>query len=432
MQILKQMKGSRAYLWGVRVLYLTYDGLLDPLGQSQILPYLRALQQALPVHLSILSFEKPERWQTHGLSFQETLQAEGFRWYPQPFTASPPILSKAYDSWRFYHAAQRIITQEQPLLLHARSYVAGWVAHRLSKRYRLPWIFDMRGFWADERRETGAWPESHPFFRALYHLWKKREKVMLHTASAIIVLTEAAKSVLEAWGIPAEKITVIPCVADFAHFRPLPEKPLPLLEALELPTDAYILGYVGSIGPLYELTEMLRFFRVLLTYKPESYFLFFTPASPEPILAAATAEGLPAERFRVRFIPRSELPTWLALLDASIIFCRPGFSRIGSSPTRVAELLAMNIPVVVQADLGDNRALAETGTGLILCERFSTEAYEEACRTLLSLTREGPADFRSRSEAVLSLPVGVQRYVEVYTRLIPAMQRRPVSHSQSG
>ena len=43
-----------------KVLYITYDGLTDPLGQSQVLPYLFWLSKK-GYHFTVLSFEKKER-----------------------------------------------------------------------------------------------------------------------------------------------------------------------------------------------------------------------------------------------------------------------------------------------------------------------------------------------------------------------------------
>ena len=45
----------------MKVLYLTYDGLTDPLGQSQILPYLKMLSTK-GAEISIISFEKKQRF----------------------------------------------------------------------------------------------------------------------------------------------------------------------------------------------------------------------------------------------------------------------------------------------------------------------------------------------------------------------------------
>ena len=44
----------------VKALYFSYDGLLDPLGQSQIVPYVSAISAA-GHSLTIVSYEKVER-----------------------------------------------------------------------------------------------------------------------------------------------------------------------------------------------------------------------------------------------------------------------------------------------------------------------------------------------------------------------------------
>jgi hypothetical protein len=42
------------------VLYISYDGMLEPLGQSQVLSYLRHLAVDREIHL--ISFEKADDW----------------------------------------------------------------------------------------------------------------------------------------------------------------------------------------------------------------------------------------------------------------------------------------------------------------------------------------------------------------------------------
>ena len=42
------------------VLYISYDGMLEPLGKSQVLGYLNRLAVDRPIHL--ISFEKPSDW----------------------------------------------------------------------------------------------------------------------------------------------------------------------------------------------------------------------------------------------------------------------------------------------------------------------------------------------------------------------------------
>ena len=46
-------------------LFISYDGLTDPLGGSQILPYVRSIA-AHPRRMHVLSFEKPDRYAAAG------------------------------------------------------------------------------------------------------------------------------------------------------------------------------------------------------------------------------------------------------------------------------------------------------------------------------------------------------------------------------
>ncbi len=44
------------------ILFVSYDGMTDPLGQSQVLPYLVGLSKK-GFQFSLLSFEKPDRFE---------------------------------------------------------------------------------------------------------------------------------------------------------------------------------------------------------------------------------------------------------------------------------------------------------------------------------------------------------------------------------
>ncbi len=50
---------------GRQVLFISYNGMLDPLGQSQVIPYLRELA-GQGVKYSLLSFERPATFSPAG------------------------------------------------------------------------------------------------------------------------------------------------------------------------------------------------------------------------------------------------------------------------------------------------------------------------------------------------------------------------------
>ena len=103
-----------------KVLYTTYDGLTDPLGRSQVLPYLAGLS-ARGHRISIQSFEKPQR--EREASVAELCRAAGIEWHPLPYHKRPPVLSSLYDLGAMKRTALKLHRQERFDLVHCRSYL---------------------------------------------------------------------------------------------------------------------------------------------------------------------------------------------------------------------------------------------------------------------------------------------------------------------
>ena len=83
------------------MLYITYDGLLDPLGSSQILPYVESIA-GHPRAVHILSFEKHSRLQIGKTDMFEKLAGLGISWTPLSFTRNFGLTGKVWDLMRMY------------------------------------------------------------------------------------------------------------------------------------------------------------------------------------------------------------------------------------------------------------------------------------------------------------------------------------------
>src|SRR4051812_1556853 len=82
---------------GRRVLYISYDGVLEPLGESQVVAYIERLSSAFDI--SLLSFEKPADLADGArvAAMRERLRRQGVTWLPKRYHKRPPVLSTAYD-----------------------------------------------------------------------------------------------------------------------------------------------------------------------------------------------------------------------------------------------------------------------------------------------------------------------------------------------
>lgn len=407
---------------GKRVLYLSYDGLTDPLGESQVLSYLRGLAE-MGHQFEVISFEKPERAARLG-AIQAQIQGLPITWHPQAYTKRPPVLSTLWDVRRMRKLATRLHRENPFDIVHCRSYLSALVGLYLKRHYGVKFLFDMRGFWADERVEGGLWNLRNPVYRRVYNYFKQKEGQFLTEADHTISLTQAGKRVIETElplpGKPSP-VTVIPCCADLAHFN---AGAVDLAQQnawrknLNIPTETGpVLVYLGSIGTWYALDEMLLFFKQVLVEFQQALLLFITREPTELVRAAAQEVGVPEDRIRVRSAEREELPQVLSLASAGLFFIRPTFSKQASSPTKQGELMGLGLPVICNAGVGDTAAIVEEGTAGLVVEALSPEAITQAALGLSSVLRIPQQNARRVAEKYYSLAVGVATYARVYTTL---------------
>ena len=133
------------------VLYISYDGMLEPLGQSQVLSYLKSLEDGRRIHL--ISFEKTIDWvdaTSRELTIQQIADA-GIIWHPLRYHKRPSALATAWDIFIGIVVGAWLIGRYKLSIVHARSYVPSVIALALKRLTKVKYIFDMRGFWADER-----------------------------------------------------------------------------------------------------------------------------------------------------------------------------------------------------------------------------------------------------------------------------------------
>ena len=79
-----------------KVLFISYDGLTDPLGQSQVIPYLAGLSK-YGYQFTILSCDKPGPYKKNKAYVEKLLEPHSIKWVSLPYHKFPPVLSSMYD-----------------------------------------------------------------------------------------------------------------------------------------------------------------------------------------------------------------------------------------------------------------------------------------------------------------------------------------------
>jgi glycosyltransferase involved in cell wall biosynthesis len=200
------------------ILYITYDGLLDPLGPSQILPYIKDISRQQD-KVVVLSFEKSERLLRGKDALLSDLRNYPITWQPLRFTRGLGFLGKSLDLSLMYLKAFFISCKYDIKVVHARAHPPAQVGLFVKRVTKAKFIFDFRGLWVDERVDKGGWDLNRFFDRIQYRYFKRVERNLLAQSDHVVVLTnKVVDEVMKLGVINKSRITVIPCCADYNHF----------------------------------------------------------------------------------------------------------------------------------------------------------------------------------------------------------------------
>jgi glycosyltransferase involved in cell wall biosynthesis len=219
--------------------------------------------------------------------------------------------------------------------------------------------------------------------------------------------------------VPAKTpIQVVPCCVVVDRFAPDETARAKARQRLDA-GDRFVFAYVGNLSSWYCEEEMAHLFAALQKRRP-ALFAIFTYGDTSRMRAALVAAGVAPEHVRIERLQPAEVPGMLAGADAAVSFARPGFSKIASSPVKVAEYLAAGLPVVMNRGVGDFDELMDTCPATVDAGDMSASALESAALQLAQTTRE-----RFRSLAVQAAvsrysvrTVGVPSYADLYRRMV--------------
>ena len=390
----------------------------DPLGQSQVLPYISGLTKAgYTFHL--ISFEKKDKFEKHKNHIQSICDEAGINWHPQDYIHKGGPFGTRSSVKRMRDVAIYLHKIHNFSLVHCRSYIPALVGLKLQKQ-GVKFVFDMRGFWADERVDGGLWNLKNPIYRLIYNYFKRKEKQFIRHADYVISLTNNGKSEIESWPeTPKDvKIQVIPCCADLKLFdskQISDDSGINRRRELDINPESFVLGYVGSIGTWYMLPEMLDFFKVLREKRKDATFLFVTGENRENLIKAAALKGIPEDAIRSVSVLHNEVPEMISLMNASVFFIRPTYSKKASSPTKQGEIMAMGVPLICNSNVGDTDEIVKKYHSGVVVEDFSENAYLKAIDQLGVFDSEAIIE---GAHAYFSLSEGVKNYQYVYSSVL--------------
>jgi glycosyltransferase involved in cell wall biosynthesis len=404
---------------GRRALFISYNGMFEPLGQTQVIPYLTELVKR-GVAITLLSFEKPQSLTAEKCrTLRRILSEQGIEWHWLRYHRRPTLAATAFDVLAGIRYAKRLVRRNQIEIIHARAYIPATIALWLKRREGVKMIFDLRGLMAEEYRDANHWKEGG----IPYRVTKSSERRILETTDAVVTLTNRIWPIIKEWrGLSGRKVhhEVIPCCVDLSTFKFSEEDRQRRRAELGL-SDQFTLVYSGSLDGWYLTDKMADFFASVVRRRPNAHLLWLTMGRRERVEALMRERGIADSNFSVHSVASSDVPSYLSAADAGISFIKPCFSKLASSPTKNGEYLACGLPLILNAGIGDSDALAaEWNIGALVTD-FTEANYSRAIARIEELTTDPNVRTKARSIAkeLFDLEsVGGVKYADLYERVL--------------
>ena len=404
----------------MHALYVSHTGMTEPLGRSQVVPYLVGLARS-GWSIEVVAFEPASACENEIAEMSGALARHGIHYAWSRRSPSHALTTKVTESLRAFASLVIRGLRRRPQIVHARSYLpaaVGRAATMMTPGARF--IFDCRGLLGDEYADFGHWKRDS--FR--YRLIKAAEKRLFARADGIVTLTDRLRRWLcEESGIvdPNTPLEVIPCCVDLSRFHIDAEARASARQELGV-GDQFLLAYAGNLGAWYCDEQMAQLFAALRRRRA-ARFVVFTRANSERLLGRLTRLGVDRDDVVVRNAPPTEMGRLLAAADAAVSFAEPRFSKIASSPVKVPEYLAVGLPTVLNRGVGDQDPLIDAHPDLLVdAGGMGLDDLEAAAARLATLRTND--ELRGRAHALaaerFSLELGVSRYLRLYRRLADA------------
>jgi len=402
-----------------KVLYISYNGLLESILPSQVTPYLKILSKD-GYKFVLLTFEKKkdlEKYTPGELKrIGDELKNYGITWNWLVYHKYPDKISTFFDVITGFFVSLYLAARHRFGIIHVRGVTPGVIALFLPRILGFKFIFDTRGLLAEEYVGGGLWKEAGVFF----NLVKAAEKKLFSKTDAVVVLTEKHRSSIADTGYFKDKnisISVIPCCVDMERFGDYSDiRKKDALKKYGITADMLFI-YPGKLGTFYLIKEMMDFFECASGKNQNLKFLILTQDDIEVL----NKKKISIDSQKAYFIHPlyEEIPVLLNCADAGIFFINP-YKKFGSSPIKLGEFLACGKPVIINSGIGDTEELVRDNRVGVVIKDFNKNEYMDKIKELFELLQEGKT-LAGRCRAVarkyLSLEMGADSYRRIYSEL---------------
>jgi len=330
----------------MRILFISYWSISDPLTTATILPSLRVLS----------SLEKVDRL------IVATPELRNERMIPGPEISLPktqfiPIKVKSEKNafgailFSFQNYKKHLILLAKELgITHilARSALAGSLAFKISRKLDIPFYVESFEPHSRYMLENRVWHTVDPRFLFQNQLERKIKKY----ARGILPVSQAYYRDLVNDGVPIERMKVMPCTIDLKRYDLAQRQKARELYGF---ANTDIVGiYIGKFDGIYLTDKAFDILAIAHNYFSDYKTVILTDYSVRLLSKALERRGISLGTFSIKSVSYEEVPDYLVAADLAYCFVRPHRYSYACSPIKNGEYWAAGLPILIPENIGDD------------------------------------------------------------------------------
>jgi len=282
-------------------------------------------------------------------------------------------------------------------------------------------VFEVRDLWPESLAAVGMGAEDSLLHRLLGML----AGFLYRHSDRIVVVTPAFEDhLIEHWGVPREKISIVQNGVETDLFSPRDSAALKSRLGLE---GRFVICYIGTMGMAHGLETLVEAAARLRDSAPEALFLLVGEgAEKERIMALAQSRGLANLRF-VDQQPREKIPDYICASDVCLVLLRKAELFKTVIPTKMLEFMSCARPVIVGVD-GQARSIVEQAQAGLFIEPEDAQGLAQAVQRLARQKDFGEALGRNGRSYILQ-HFSRQSTATAYMSVLEALARKDETQS---
>lgn len=393
-----------------KVLFITWDGPQTSYMEGLFMPILSEVQNKAPyaVHVIQFTWGTPERIAIT----QEKAKELNIKYTAHPIARKPvALIGSAITLLKGIKFLSKYIKENNIDIVMPRSTMPAIMVNQLkAKKFKI--LFDADGLPLEERIDFSGLSRNSKQYQWL----KKAETKMLLQADGVITRSQKAIAIhlKTINNQQPEKFTVVLNGRDANFFKSEPDVRNQVRAELNIPADAKVFVYCGSLGPQYGWEEMMKIFQKYQQKHEGARFLILTGNSEFAL------QRIPVEHsnsIMVKKVPFEQVPKYLNAADVAFALREPKFSMQGVAPIKLGEYLLMGIPTIASAGIGDSETIMSQVPNSFLFHHNNPQAADQALQYVENLSQVDHLGIRACGKSYFSIEKSAEAYIQSFNKL---------------